>query len=113
MPNGFPGGALAGRADVMDVMTFQDDAAWNREGRVPHQGTYNANPISARAGLVALKLVAETGITEAANRFAEALRNALNGVIHRQQVNWVVYGEFSVEAFDRLLRHVKEAGHLE
>ncbi len=95
MAGGFPGGALAGRADVMDVMTFQDDATWNREGRVAHQGTYNANPISARAGLTALKIVADTGVTEAANRFGEALRNAMNEVIRSQQVNWVIYGEFS------------------
>ena len=56
---GFPGGAVAGRKDVMDVMTLRDDREWNLRHRVPHQGTFNANPITAAAGLATLKLIAE------------------------------------------------------
>src|SRR5439155_11613725 len=48
---GFPGGAVAGRADIMDIMTVRDDARWNALHRVSHQGTFNSNPISAAAGL--------------------------------------------------------------
>lgn len=47
---GFPIGALAGRADVMDTM--------NPHGKrylFPHSGTFSANPISTLAGLTAMK----------------------------------------------------------
>ena len=92
---GYPGGAVVGRAEVMDVMTMRDDPEWNRDRRVPHQGTFNANPISARAGVAALKLVATTEVTQKANRNGETLRDLLNDVIREEGVNWVAYGEFS------------------
>ncbi|MDE2722400.1 MAG: aminotransferase class III-fold pyridoxal phosphate-dependent enzyme, partial [Gemmatimonadota bacterium] len=92
---GFPGGAIAGRADLLDVMTYRDDASWNNRYRVPHQGTFNSNPVSARAGLTTLKIVAEDDITDRANQNGEVLRNALNDVIQRRGMNWLVYGEFS------------------
>ena len=92
---GFPGGAIAGRADLLDVMTHRDDALWNDKRRVPHQGTFNANPISARAGLTTLKLVAENGIADRANQNGEILRNALVDAIEKRGLNWLVYGEFS------------------
>ena len=47
---GFPIGALAGRAEVMDTM--------NPHGKrylFPHSGTFSANPISTLAGLTAMK----------------------------------------------------------
>ncbi len=92
---GFPGGAVAGRADLLDVMTYRDDASWNDRHRVPHQGTFNANPVSARAGLTTLKLVAENEIANRANHNGEILRNALNDTIQKRGLNWLVYGEFS------------------
>ena len=92
---GFPGGAIAGRTDLLDVMTHRDDASWNDKRRVPHQGTFNANPISARAGLATLKLVAENGIADRANQNGEILRNALADAIEKRGLNWLVYGEFS------------------
>ncbi|MBI3838163.1 MAG: aspartate aminotransferase family protein [Planctomycetia bacterium] len=92
---GFPGGAVAGRADVMDVMTLRDDRDWNLRHRVPHQGTFNANPITAAAGLATLKLVAETDAIEQANRAAELLRDRLNDVIREVGSSWLAYGEFS------------------
>ncbi len=92
---GFPGGAVAGRKDIMDTMTLRSDRQWNLTKRVPHQGTFNANPITAAAGLATLKLIAEGGIVERANRMAELLRTRLNEVIEDMDSNWVAYGEFS------------------
>ena len=48
---------------------------------MPHQGTFNANPITAAAGLATLKLVAESDAIARANRAAERLRDRLNEVI--------------------------------
>jgi glutamate-1-semialdehyde 2,1-aminomutase len=92
---GFPGGAVAGRKDVMDSMTMRDDAEWNRRHRVPHQGTFNANPITAAAGLATLKLIAETDAVQKANRAAEQLRARMNEVIREAGSPWLAYGQFS------------------
>jgi glutamate-1-semialdehyde 2,1-aminomutase len=92
---GFPGGAVAGRKDVMDTMTARSDSQWNLLKRVPHQGTFNANPITAAAGLATLKLIAEGGVIERANRIAARLRERLNDVIAECGSKWVAYGEFS------------------
>ncbi|MCW6532244.1 aspartate aminotransferase family protein [Sphingomonas sp. MMSM20] len=49
---GFPVGAVGGRADVMAVFGFDDGAP-----KVPHGGTYNANPVTMAAGLAAMRLL--------------------------------------------------------
>jgi glutamate-1-semialdehyde 2,1-aminomutase len=95
LAGGFPGGAVAGRANIMDLMTMRDDPKWNTTHRVPHQGTFNANPISARAGLTALRLVADGTLTQKANQSGKQLRDALNDVAQKQGLNWITYGEFS------------------
>ncbi len=92
---GFPGGCIAGRNEVMDVMTMRSDRAWNLANRVPHQGTFNANPITAAAGLAALKVIAETDAIAQANTIAAQLRDRLNEVIREVGSNWLVYGEHS------------------
>jgi glutamate-1-semialdehyde 2,1-aminomutase len=92
---GLPGGAVAGRADVMDTLTMRADHDWNLNHRVPHQGTFNANPITAAAGLATLKLIAEGGVIERANRAADHLRTRMNEAIAEVGVNWLVYGAHS------------------
>lgn len=47
---GFPVGALAGRADVMDVFVNGPKGV-----RLPHSGTFSANPVTMTAGLVAMQ----------------------------------------------------------
>ncbi len=47
---GFPIGAVAGRAEVMDVMNARSSAV-----RYPLSGTFSANPISMTAGLIAME----------------------------------------------------------
>ena len=48
---GFPVGAIAGRADVMDVMN-----PLSKRVLFPHSGTFSANPITMTAGLAAMNL---------------------------------------------------------
>jgi glutamate-1-semialdehyde 2,1-aminomutase len=58
---GLPGGAVVGRAEVMSAFEFRPgDAEWNRYRRINHPGTFNANPLSASAGIAMLK-IAQTG----------------------------------------------------
>jgi glutamate-1-semialdehyde 2,1-aminomutase len=58
---GLPGGAVVGKAEVMAALEFRPgDTKWNRYRRINHPGTFNANPLSAAAGVEMLK-IAGTG----------------------------------------------------
>lgn len=88
---GLPGGALVGRADLMEALAFE-----NRYGKkMKHPGTYNGNPLSAAAGCAALDVVATGTPSRQANDVAAKLRRELNASFASKQVNWLAYGEFS------------------
>ncbi len=89
---GLPGGCLAGRADLLDAMAFD-----NRYGKkMKHPGTYNANPLSAVAGIEMLRHVATGAPCRQATEAAGALRRGLNAIFRKHDSNWVAYGEFSL-----------------
>jgi glutamate-1-semialdehyde 2,1-aminomutase len=67
---GLPVGAYGGRADVMAVTDPRED------GAVELGGTFNANPLTMRAGLTALRLLDADAIARI-NRLGDALRAAL------------------------------------
>jgi glutamate-1-semialdehyde 2,1-aminomutase len=94
LAGGFPGGALVGKRDILDRL---DHAASSQSGRekVAHHGTFNANPLSAAAGIATLEIIRSTDACERANRYAQQLRDGLNRVLADEGVNWVVYGTFS------------------
>lgn len=60
-----------------------------------HPGTFNANPLSAAAGVATLRLVASGEPTARANATGAALRRRLNAAFAEHNLNWVAYGEFS------------------
>jgi len=91
---GLPGAAVAGRKDILDLLDFAVAAATGRE-KIQHPGTFNANPVSAAAGIAALGVIGAGGITEAADRSAAKLRDALNAVLDEERVPWAVYGTSS------------------
>lgn len=96
LAGGLPGGAVGGRADVMRHLDF-GDAAWNRDHKVMHNGTFNANPLSAAAGATTLEQVAEGAPTERANALCGALVGGLNGVLReRGLTGWTAYGDGSI-----------------
>jgi glutamate-1-semialdehyde 2,1-aminomutase len=91
LAGGLPGGALAGRAEVMDVLAFrgEDDA------KVSHPGTHNAHPLAAAAGTATLRLAAGGGVQSRAAALATELRSGLNDVLARRGVPGLVYGQSS------------------
>ena len=91
---GLPGGALVGRAEIMEALDFAASQAAGRD-KVPHQGTFNANPLSAAAGIATLQIVASTDVCQRANDYAARLRDALSAVVRYEGLPWVVYGTFS------------------
>jgi glutamate-1-semialdehyde 2,1-aminomutase len=72
---GFPVGAVAGRADVMDVMNPLADKLL-----FPHSGTFSANPVTMTAGLTAMELydaVAVQHVNALATRAVDGIREAI------------------------------------
>ncbi|MBQ15823.1 MAG: aspartate aminotransferase family protein [Planctomycetaceae bacterium] len=91
LAGGLPGGCLAGRADLLDVLAFGNPLG----KKMKHPGTFNANPLSAAAGRAALEVVATGEPSRIASERAAALRQGLNEVFAARGVGWVAYGDFS------------------
>jgi glutamate-1-semialdehyde 2,1-aminomutase len=68
---GFPIGAFGGRADVMDVLDPR------RDGALGHHGTFNANPASLTAGLIALERFPRERVDQL-NARGDRLRDLVN-----------------------------------
>jgi glutamate-1-semialdehyde 2,1-aminomutase len=96
LAGGLPGGAVCGRLEIMDIIRFGDNAAWNRGRRIAHPGTYNGNPLSAVAGTAALKLCADGTAQAHANRLGARLRDGLNAVGAKYDLEGCAYGTFSM-----------------
>ncbi len=93
---GMPGGAVVGKAEIMEVQQFTGDAQRDRHRRVLQQGTFNASPVTAAAAIACLKQVATGEPHEYANRLGDKLRNGVNDVLKRLDVPGIAYGETSV-----------------
>ena len=96
LAGGLPGGAVVGGAVIMDQLAFRDDSVWNREDRVAHAGTFNANPLSAAAGIATLEQLADGQAQAKADRAGEILRAGIAEVIETLGVDAYVYGESSI-----------------
>jgi len=72
---GFPVGALAGSEEVMAVF-----AAEGRAPRLPHSGTFSANPVTMTAGLTAMRLY-DAQAVDRLNRLGELARKRIGEAI--------------------------------
>ena len=93
LAGGLPGGAVCGRADILDMIAHREGAG---ENRVAHAGTFNANPVSAAAGSAALRLVATGEPNATADARAVSLRAGLNDLMTRLEVPGCCYGVASI-----------------
>lgn len=91
LAGGLPGGCVAGRADVLAYLEPRPG-----KPKMKHPGTYNANPLSASAGIAALKLVASGEPCKKANAAGRRLRNKLNELFENRAWPIVSYGDFSM-----------------
>lgn len=91
---GLPGAAVAGRREILDQIDFAAMEAAGRE-KISHPGTFNANPLSAAAGIACLTILAETDANDVANARATRLRAGLNAMLAEEGLKWAVYGSFS------------------
>jgi len=85
---GLGGGALVGRADIMEALSSKSPD--NR--RVIHSGTWNANPLASAAGIAALKVCHDGEPQRKANELAAYLRGKGNQVFKEEGVNGWLYG---------------------
>jgi glutamate-1-semialdehyde 2,1-aminomutase len=93
---GLPSGCVTGRDEIISLLEIrEDDSDWNARQRVAHQGTFNANPVSAAAGIAALEQIEATDACARANATGEKLRERLNEVLEAEDVPWAAYGSFS------------------
>jgi glutamate-1-semialdehyde 2,1-aminomutase len=60
-----------------------------------HPGTFNANPLSAAAGVAMLSSVADGTAIRLANAQAAKLRYGMNEILAQAGVAWKVYGQHS------------------
>jgi glutamate-1-semialdehyde 2,1-aminomutase len=63
--------------------------------KMRHPGTFNANPLSAAAGIATLELVATSEPTRRANEVGRQMRQKLNALFAQRGWDWIAYGEFS------------------
>jgi glutamate-1-semialdehyde 2,1-aminomutase len=91
LAGGLPGGAVAGRADLLAQIEFEDGGQ-TRSGRIPHPGTFNANPLSSAAGAAALAIVATGEPHARANDAARRLARGMNEALARREIDGCVYG---------------------
>jgi glutamate-1-semialdehyde 2,1-aminomutase len=96
MAGGLNGGAVVGRQSIMEIFEPKADAHWSRYQMVPHPGTYNANPLSAAAGVAALQIIATGEPTKRAQEMTDMLIRGVNDVLARRGVPGCAYGRASI-----------------
>jgi glutamate-1-semialdehyde 2,1-aminomutase len=103
---GYPVGALAGRADVMNVM---DPLA--ERVQFPHSGTFSANPVTMTAGLVTMELYDEAAVAHV-NALGDRARAGIEEAIRSTGADACVTGGgslFRVHAKATPPRNYREA----
>ena len=91
-----PGGAVGGKADIVDMIAHRGDPEWDNQRRVYHPGTFNGNPLSAVAGAVCLEMIASQPVNEQADAMALRLKNGLNEVLGKMEVPGYAHGVASM-----------------
>jgi glutamate-1-semialdehyde 2,1-aminomutase len=92
LTGGLPGGAVAGRAEILELLSPLEPS----EKYVLHYGTFNANPISAAAGIATLCRLRDGKPHVTADRHGQDLRAALADIVQALGVAGFVYGEHSI-----------------
>ena len=93
---GQPGAAVGGRADIMELMATRDDPEWDEVHRVAQGGTFNAQPVTAAAGIATLEAIATQGINARADAMSQRLKDGLNDAFTRNEVTGHAHGIASI-----------------
>jgi glutamate-1-semialdehyde 2,1-aminomutase len=93
---GLPGGAIAGKTEVMQHLAFKDEPGWNTEKKIRHQGTFNSSPLVAAAAVACLRRCADGSVQRHCDEMAARLRVGFNTVLEQRGVAGFVWGDSSV-----------------
>jgi glutamate-1-semialdehyde 2,1-aminomutase len=96
LAGGLAGGAVCGTREAFLAMEFTADAKRDRVRRVAQYGTFNANPVSAAAGIATLALIQDGVACEKAEAYATKFKAGLNALFRREGLPWAAYGVSSV-----------------
>ena len=88
-------GALGGRADIMDMLKPKAPP----QQFVTHSGTWNANPLTAAAGIVACKLYLNGEPQKKANQLGAYLRKRGNQALKERGINGRLYSRSIVHLY--------------
>lgn len=91
LTGGLPGGAVAGREDILSLLDTAKEYKGKKAG-VFHRGTFNANPVSAAAGIAALEIFRTGGPQRHADQLAAKLRDGMQKILRKQEIAGAVYG---------------------
>ena len=91
---GLPGGAVVGRRELIDQIAFESGAE-----RVAHPGTFNANPLSAAAGVRMLTAVADEDPVGIAAEQARRLTRGFNDALRSAEVPGAAFADMSMAHF--------------
>lgn len=90
-------GAIGGRADLMELLDFKKgDAEWNRYKHIRQSGSWNANVLSAAAGVSLLKQLASGEPQRRAEELNDRLLEGLNRKIKERGIDGCACGASSV-----------------
>ena len=93
LAGGLPGGAVAGRTEILNMIAHREG---DGDDRVGHAGTFNANPLAAAAGSAALKLIATGEPNAKPDATAATLRRGINDLMTRMEIPGCCYGIASI-----------------
>ena len=96
MGGGQPGAGVGGKAEIMDMLAFRNDAEWDNVNRVSAANTYSANPVTAAASIATLEAIATKGVNARADALAQRLKDGLNEVFIRNEVTGHAHGVASI-----------------
>jgi glutamate-1-semialdehyde 2,1-aminomutase len=103
---GFPVGAVGGRADVMAVF----DPTQGKPA-LPHGGTFSANPVTMRAGLVGMQLL-DRAAFQRLDAIGDRVRQGINDAFRTAGIPGCAVGKGSllkVHFVDRVVRDYRSA----
>ena len=87
---GFPVGAVVGNAEVMSVFEADESKA-----RLPHGGTYNANPVTMAAGFKAMEMLTPDEFARL-NQLGDEFRQGIQEVFDISDTDGEVQGQYSI-----------------
>ena len=96
LAGGLPGGAVVGRASLLDQIAIPKGADRSHAERVAHPGTYNANPLSSVVGTAVLQEIAKGEVVPRANARARQLTAGMNRAIRKAEVPGAAYAQASI-----------------